>query len=162
MLTMADHHGYPVHADGWIEQKRSPGHQLLPHEVKGGYLRVTLTIDGRRMGKLVHCVVAEAFIGPRPPGHEVNHKDGDKLNNAVSNLEYVTPSVNVRHSIDVLHTDRAPGEKNANAKLTDDLVRAIRLQRECGSTFAEIAAHHHIHLTTAHRVATRRTWRHVA
>jgi len=47
----------------------------------------------------VHSIVAEYFIGPRPTGYQINHKDRNKGNNHVSNLEYVTPQENVRHAM---------------------------------------------------------------
>lgn len=49
--------------------------------------------------RTVHRLVGEAFLGPRPSGHQINHKNGDKTDNRLENLEYVTPSENVRHSL---------------------------------------------------------------
>lgn len=49
--------------------------------------------------KAIHVMVASAFIGPRPPGKQINHKDGIKTNNTPENLEYVTPAENVRHAV---------------------------------------------------------------
>ena len=46
---------------------------------------------------LVHRLVANTFLGNAPCGHEVNHKDGNKQNNSVENLEWVTKSENQRH-----------------------------------------------------------------
>jgi len=60
----------------------------------GGYLVVH--IKGK--GRFVHVLVASAFIGPKPPGMQVNHKDGIKLNLNYENLEYVTPSENAKHA----------------------------------------------------------------
>ena len=45
---------------------------------------------------LIHILVAEAFLGPRPSGMVVHHKDGDRNNPRVDNLEYVTPTENAR------------------------------------------------------------------
>lgn len=57
-----------------------------------GYASVSLTdAHGKQYHRSVHALVAEAFIGPRPYGVQVNHIDHDKLNNAAENLEYVTP-----------------------------------------------------------------------
>ena len=62
-----------------------------------GYFR-TKTV-GLRGFKYVHGLVARAFLGPKPsPKHtQINHKDGDRGNNSVANLEYVTPSENMLH-----------------------------------------------------------------
>jgi hypothetical protein len=63
-----------------------------------GYPIVALSSAGRRKLATVHSLVAEAFIGPRPEGMQINHIDGVKTNNAPSNLEYVSAAQNIRHA----------------------------------------------------------------
>jgi HNH endonuclease len=75
------------------------GRLLRPMTSKKGYLRVELSPNGKGVAKLVHDLVAETFIGPRPPGKEVNHKDTKKLNNWYRNLEYVTHQENIDHAV---------------------------------------------------------------
>lgn len=65
-----------------------------------GYMRVQTRLDGSSQQHYVHRLVAAAFLGP-PPDEvqvQVNHKDGNRANNHVDNLEYVTGSQNVKHS----------------------------------------------------------------
>lgn len=70
---------------------------------KDGYTTIWLTsINGKRKNFYLHRVMAKAFFGDS--GLEVNHIDGNKSNNALSNLEYVTRSENQRHRYDVLKT----------------------------------------------------------
>lgn len=106
------------------------GRILKPSPVPGGYRKVQLWRNGSYQSLLVHRIVAAAFLGPRPEGHEVNHKDGDKTNNRVGNLEYMTRSENNRHAYRTgLRTPLpiAPsGAAHHNAKLTDEQVREIR------------------------------------
>ena len=74
------------------------GRVLRPGRLPGGYLRYQLWQDGRYFPRLAHRLVAAAFLGPCPAGHEVNHRDGQKQHNHVANLEYVTRSQNNRHA----------------------------------------------------------------
>lgn len=60
---------------------------------------VRLTKDGVRSVQSVHVLVAEAFLGPRPEGHEVCHNDGDRDNNCLTNLRYDTHSGNMLDAV---------------------------------------------------------------
>lgn len=87
-------------------------------------VQVGLCRDGIQKGHYVHRLVAAAFI-PNPDGKaEVNHIDGDRLNNHADNLEWTTHSENHVHSRDVL--GRTVGETNGMAKLTWEQVQEIR------------------------------------
>lgn len=68
-----------------------------------GYREIILRNKDGRKPKLIHRLVAEAFIPNEEGKREVNHKDGDKLNNAASNLEWVTSSENIKHSYEELN-----------------------------------------------------------
>lgn len=64
-----------------------------------GYRRVALCMSAVKRDYDVHRLVAAAWIGPAPSKHDVNHKDGDRTNNRLSNLEYVTRSGNMIHAV---------------------------------------------------------------
>lgn len=69
---------------------------LSPRINKDGYLELTLyTLEHRKVTKRVHRLVACAFLGPHP-GLVVNHIDGNKVNNIIENLEFVTAEMNSR------------------------------------------------------------------
>ena len=76
------------------------GEVLSPWLAGAGYQMVGLRRPGsRRVRAYVHRLVAVAFLGAPPRGKpEVNHIDGNKLNNAASNLEWVSHSENHRHA----------------------------------------------------------------
>ncbi len=93
---------------------------------RDGYEKVRLLHNGKDKTLRIHRLVAETFI-PNPENKEtVNHKDGDKTNNCVSNLEWADRNEQMKHAY-ALELKRAQkGSKNINAKLTDDEVREIR------------------------------------
>ena len=72
-----------------------PGRVLRPFRSgKGNYLYVALAPEGRN--RRVHRFVLEAFRGPCPDGHMANHINGDRADNRLENLEWVTASQNAR------------------------------------------------------------------
>lgn len=87
-----------VPRDGGRGDLTTPERVLRAQVTPKGYLRIQLGRDGQSANRMVHRLVAEAFI-PNPSGRpEVNHLDGDKQNNVVANLEWATPSENQLHA----------------------------------------------------------------
>lgn len=72
--------------------------EIAQQPQNSGYLVVHLHLAGRRRARLVHTLVAEAFVPGRFEGAQVNHKDCCKHNNAAVNLEWVTRGENMAHA----------------------------------------------------------------
>ena len=98
--------GYSASDDGHIYSTRPWRGSSEQRELAGGvnargYRQVILCNAGTRTVREVHAIVAATFHGPRPEGMDTRHLDGDKTNNAASNLRYGTRSENeldkVRH-----------------------------------------------------------------
>lgn len=76
--------------------------KFLKGSIKHGYRSVKLTVNGVKKDYLVHRLVAETFLMNSDNLPQVNHKDGNKLNNDISNLEWISASDNIAHSWQVL------------------------------------------------------------
>lgn len=81
-----------------IDGRRLNGVILKPWLGNHGYLTVTLLVDGKKYRCLVHRLVAEVFLGEIPYGMEIDHKDGNKLNNSAYNLEWVSRKENLKRA----------------------------------------------------------------
>lgn len=103
-----------------------PGRILRQADNGRGYLALSLSRNHRTRRCLVHRLVLAAFVGPAPAGHECNHKDGDKTNNHLSNLEWLTSSGNRIHALATGLLVSAKGERAGGAKLTAEQVQEIR------------------------------------
>lgn len=119
---MKDYFSYKVTEDGKIFNKH--GKQLKTYDNGRGYQILQLRVDGKSFTKAVHRVVAEAFLERPLEDSEVNHKDGDKLNNHVSNLEWVSRGDNIKHAYD-FELRGCKGSLNANAKVSEEQVHEI-------------------------------------
>ena len=146
-LTIDD---YLITKEGDIINKIT-GHKLSPQPNGKGYLRVS--IGGKLM--FVHRLVAEKYV-PNPEGKEqVNHKDGNKLNNHADNLEWVSNQENRTHAVE--HKLHLQGKDCPYSKLTLEDVEYIRMHDALSSTY--LADKFGVSRATINDVKKYRTWK---
>nr|QBK85341.1 MAG: HNH endonuclease [Iridovirus LCIVAC01] len=91
--------GYKLYENGQIYSEKRKRYLTLG--IINGYYRVKLSHDGVRKNYMVHILVAQHFCDNSDNKPLVNHKDGNRLNNHYTNLEWVTHSENTRHAHDL-------------------------------------------------------------
>lgn len=131
-----------------------PAKNLKISRTPAGYCYLSLSKNGIQKKHLLHRLVMLAFVGPSLL--QVNHKDGQKQNNCLENLEYVTALENLNHCINVL--ERKRGETAGNAKLTTEKVQKIRNDNR---TLRAIAAEYGVTIQAIYLVKARKNWAHV-
>lgn len=136
---------------------------LKPSLSKGtGYLVVNIRIDGKRQPAYIHRLVAEAFI-PNPDClPEVNHKDGDKTNCRVNNLEWVTGQGNKDHAKETGLTHK--GSQLKKSKLDETQVHIICALFEEGFSTGEVLKFVDFSTNRSQllNIRARRDWKHVS
>ncbi len=139
------------------------GRPLAPRFRNIRYGMMIFCRDGiTKKNRTIHTVVAEAFLGPRPDGMVVNHIDGNKHNNSVENLEYVTQSQNVRHAFD--NNLRVPkrGSDHYSSNLTEADIVVIRNEFSSGIRGVDLARRYSTTNKAISNICRRKTWKHVA
>ena len=89
--------GYSASDEGFVIGPCSNGMPLYSC-VARGYRICHVRVNRKTLCRSVHSLVLAAFSGPRPQGLVANHINGNKLDNRPCNLEWVTPSENIRHA----------------------------------------------------------------
>ena len=126
---------YSVSNTGQVIGKR--GKPLKPHINHAGYERVIIHVDGVQKCRFVHCLIAEAFLGPKPDGLVCRHLDGNSRNNFISNLEYSTVEVNLADRWE--HGTMPAGVHHYKTKLTNRKLRIIHGLSKLGYAQRKIA-----------------------
>ena len=142
----------------WIERQVSE--KIMDVQTNRlGYLKIHLYKDGKPKDFTVHQLVARAFLGEPPtPKHQVNHKNGNKADNNVTNLEWSTCSENQTHAYSIgLKNQKA--EKNNGSKLTWELVNEIRELYAKGEVQKSISKRLGVSTSQVCLLVNNKTWR---
>lgn len=167
--TILDYFHYSASTLGRI--RRDLAFSSTPRGEQLRYLRYGLTKKGRYKVQLWHNgkgrwfevgnIIARTFLGPKPAGLELDHFDGNPLNNRSVNLRYITHRENVDHAMalgrcpkgDTHYLHRNPeralrGEKNGSSKITDAQREEIRRRRAQGEKLTALGAEFGLHFST--------------
>src|SRR5262245_28581247 len=148
---------YEVSSRGRVRSLRSKELMRPYPMLRGGYPAVNLSSNGKKLCP-VHRLVAEAFIGPRPPGADIRHLDGNPANARASNLCYGTRKDNERDKD--RHGRRPLGIDHHAAKLNPDKILRAKKMHAAGTSLAIISRTVGAAPSTLYAMFAGRTWSH--
>lgn len=129
-----------------------------PKPDRRGRIRVALSRGGRQKYKFVHCLVMLAFVGSRPDGCDIHHKNDNPSDNRLENLVYLTHKEHAQ----TRNYDKPKGERHPMSKLTREQVEAIRERYNEGMlTQRGVALEFGISQPTVSNIVTGYTWENV-
>ena len=134
--------------------------ELKPH-INDGYKFAGIYWKETGITKRIpyHKMVLETFVGPRPPGMEAGHLNGNRLDNRPENLRWITQMENQIHRRE--HGTLPLGEMVHSAKLTEALVKQGKLLWANGMKLTEIAKLFAVNRSTIARIISGKTWKHI-
>lgn len=160
---VTDHPNHYVDREGRVYVYREGRYvQLKPFPNGRGYLQVSLWDADRfkNVNFLVHRLVAAAYI-PNPDAlSQVNHKNFDKVDNRVDNLEWCTDVQNTQHAVDSGVFKKRVRHRNSS-KLDEAQVRTIRTRQANGETMVALAKEYNVSWSAVKFAVKRRTWKHI-
>lgn len=149
-----------------VRSPQSGGSRTLPEieckvrDVKG-YWSANVSIRGKRLTLYVHRLIAKAFL-PNPESKPcINHKNGNKKDNRLENLEWCTHAENMSHAFSsglTPYPKTGPGEKSPSAKLNNEKVAEIKSLIRNGATNKEISATYGVSPGTIGFIRSGDTW----
>ena len=154
---------YLVREDGKIYSTCKFDDSGNPIEIKqrlnpDGYYTITVGLTHNRRTRTVHKIVADAFIPTTDKTLEVDHKDDNRLNNHLSNLQWISHAQNVSKIPFERKSACRKGSKNGRAKLNEQDAEIIRKMYKDGMTIMEIAKRFERGWTTISHVIKGETW----
>jgi hypothetical protein len=161
--------GYQVSSRGEVRvlhnTRRRP---CEPRRIRGsitrkGYVRMLLQFaPNRHASKFVHNLVLETFVGPRPPGCEACHWDGDKLNNRLSNLRWDTSKANAADTKRQGKQVDNRGSNNGRARLDEAIVGVVKRRIAEGVKRRFVIAEFGLSRNQFHKIQSGTAWPHVS
>ena len=125
-----------------------------------GRLMTSIIFNGKRYTYYVYQIIA--FVGGlNLLDKEVNHIDGDKSNNKISNLECVTHVENLEHARCILGYGFKKGNSHHNTNLTEEDVLNIRRLHDEGYSQKKLSEMYCVHISGINRIAKRINWKHI-
>lgn len=118
--------------------ERKVGHRLLKEKIlsptinntKDGYLQINLSINKKRYPKLIHRLVAEAFIENPNNLPCINHKDENKINNNVDNLEWCDYKYNANYGTALIRSIQKKSRKIGQYSIDGELIAEFNSARD--------------------------------
>lgn len=146
---------YSMERNGTVNSQRV----LRPTVGTNGYLKVSLRCNGNRHTRNIHRLLAQTFIDNPKNLPCVNHIDGNKLNNSLSNLEWASYSRNIQHAYDTGLTKALRGEGRSMLK-NEDVLNIVEM-KSSGGTLRGIAKKFGISASSVSDIVLGRTWSHI-
>ena len=153
---------YKISNFGRVMSFKNNGQKILKYADSGrGYDSVWLRSKEKSRRYTIHRLIATHFI--ENPQHlpEVNHIDGNKKNNSISNLEWISGIDNLKHAREVLGLCKM-GSKHPNSKLKEqDVINIINLYKTGNYTHKQIAMMYNVGERGIQKVTSRIRWKHI-
>lgn len=126
---------------------------------RGGYYSVSLRITNKQKTFFLHRLIAQAFI-PNPENKPcVNHKNSNRLDNSIQNLEWCTISENNSHAHTSGHQSEYYGEKHHRSKINQSIADEIRCKYQKGKyTLKNISADYNLSVGAVYALLKNKTW----
>lgn len=158
--TVIDFSNYQISNKGRVINRKKGWYlHPAPNKKRRNYYYISLQQNGKRKNLLLSRLVAIHFIANPLNKTQVNHKNGDKSNNNVNNLEWVTPKENVAHAIlNGFIAEPLRGSKQPRAIINEGNVINIRKLAKNGMYHRIIAKKYNIGVSTVTHIVNKTRW----